>query len=301
MVVGDALGVPVEFVDREVLKRNPVTGMRGYGSHHQPPGTWSDDSSLTLCTVESLIEGYNLKDMAARFVRWFKEGYWTPWGQAFDIGFTTREAITRLAAKVPPEQAGTNAESANGNGSLMRILPAGLYFARASATEILATAHQVSSLTHRHPRSQMACGFYCVLATNLLYGLDFARACQEATGQVLPHYQQPPYSNELPHFERVLSGRVAGLDETEISSDGYVIHTLEAALWCMYHSTSFAEAVLKAVNLGDDSDTTGAVTGGLAGTMYGFRAIPGEWLGAVGRHGDLENLFKRFVARLISQ
>lgn len=300
VVIGDALGVPVEFVDRESLTRAPVTGMQGYGTHLQPPGTWSDDTSLTLCTVESLLSGFDLRDIGEKFVRWYREGYWTPWGQAFDIGLTTGEAIARLAAGVSPEEAGSNAESANGNGSLMRILPVALYFAGAGTPAILEAAHRVSSLTHRHPRSLMACGYYCVLAANLLHGLEFSRACQEAVGQVLPHYRQPPYSNELHHFARVFSGRLAGLDEAQIFSDGYVIHTLEAAIWCLYQSNSFAKAVLKAVNLGGDSDTTAAVTGGLAGIMYGFRAIPGEWLAAVARGDELDHLFRRFVARLAS-
>ncbi|MBC7078058.1 MAG: ADP-ribosylglycohydrolase family protein, partial [Synergistales bacterium] len=110
----------------------------------------------------------------------------------------------------------------------------------------------------------------------------------------------PPYSNELHHFARVFSGRLAGLDEAQIFSDGYVIHTLEAAIWCLYQSNSFPEVVLKAVNLGGDSDTTAAVTGALAGIMYGFRAIPGEWLAAVARGDELDHLFRRFVARLTS-
>ncbi|MGB9887125.1 MAG: ADP-ribosylglycohydrolase family protein [Moorellales bacterium] len=298
VVVGDALGVPVEFVDRERLRRAPVTGMRGYGTHGQPPGTWSDDTSLTLCTLEGLLSGFDLRAIAENFLRWYQEGRWTPWGRVFDVGITTREAIARLAAGVSPEEAGSDAESANGNGSLMRILPVALYFAGAGTEALLDAAHRVSRLTHRHPRSLMACGYYCVLAASLLRGLDFSRACQEAVGQALPYYRQPPYDNELPHFERVFSGRLAGLDEAEIFSDGYVIHTLETAVWCLYQSNSFAEAVLKAVNLGGDTDTTAAVAGGLAGLLYGFGAIPREWLAALARREELEGLFQRFAARL---
>jgi ADP-ribosylglycohydrolase len=132
-LVGDALGVPVEFQSRGAVQKNPVTGMRGFGTHNQPPGTWSDDSSLMLCTVDSLVscDCFDSEDLGDRFVRWKAKGYWTPQGRVFDIGIATAESLSRIAMGVPPEEAGGIDEYSNGNGSLMRILPIALWFSRA--------------------------------------------------------------------------------------------------------------------------------------------------------------------------
>lgn len=297
--VGDALGVPVEFRSREALERDPVTGMRGYGTHRQPPGTWSDDTSLMLCTAESLLArgGFDPADMGARFVRWMREAHWTPWGTVFDIGGTTRAAISRLARGGDPLLAGGAAESDNGNGSLMRILPIALWFAGAPTGELLERAHQASCLTHRHPRSQLACGIYCLTAAAIVRGLDPPSACQHATQEALAHYQGDPWSAEIPHFQRVLSGEIASVPQASVRSGGYVVETLEASIWCVLHSGSFAEAVLKAVNLGGDTDTTATVTGGLAGIHYGVHAIPGEWRAQLARSDEVCRLATHFAAK----
>ena len=171
LLVGDALGVPVEFSSREQRLADPVTDMRAFGTHNQPAGTWSDDGSLALCTASSLIDaGYDLEDTARRFVGWLDEAYWTPHGKVFDIGYTTRRAIQRLRKGTPPTEAGGQREQDNGNGSLMRILPLALRFPNLPVPELLDRAHGLSCLTHAHPRAQLACGFYTVLATRLLAG-----------------------------------------------------------------------------------------------------------------------------------
>ncbi len=300
-VIGDALGVPVEFVDRATLKGNPVTGMREYGSHHQPKGTWSDDSSLLLCTVESLIHGFDLDDLARRFIRWRHQGHWTPWGSVFDIGMATSRAISKLASGVPAEEAGADDENSNGNGSLMRMLPIGIYCAEAPTAQILESAHRASCLTHRHPRSRMACGLYCLIVTRLLEGKSPAEACQRASQEAPEHYKQAPYSNELPHFQDLLSGRIAHLPRQRIRASGYVVDTLIAGLWCLLNSGSYQETVLKAVNLGEDTDTVGTVAGGLAGLHFGLEDVPVQWLSQLARRNDIAELFERFVAALHSQ
>lgn len=290
-LVGDALGVPVEFQPRSARQADPVTGMRGYGTHNQPPGTWSDDGSLTLCTASSLVEsGYDLNDAAARFVRWLDEGYWTQHGWAFDIGYTTRRAIDRLRQGAPPVEAGGQREQDNGNGSLMRILPLALRFPNLPAPELLARAHALSCLTHAHPRSQLACGFYTILATRLLAGQTPKDAYAAAIELTQPAYSHPPFAPELPHYQRVFSGHIADLPEDDIRSSGYVVHTLEASLWCLLRHDSYASAVLAAVNLGEDTDTTGAVTGGLAGIAFGSDAIPAEWIDVLARLDDVQLL-----------
>ena len=159
-VVGDALGVPVEFQSREQLRQNPVQDMRGYGTYHQPAGTWSDDSSLMLCTAEGLADGFDTGRLGMLFTRWLNQAHWTPWQEMFDVGGTTLMAINRLSQGVEPEQAGLIDENSNGNGSLMRILPVALRYFDLPVEELLEHAHQASALTYRHVRGQIASGFY---------------------------------------------------------------------------------------------------------------------------------------------
>src|SRR5258706_256822 len=186
-LIGDALGVPVEFKDRAVRKLDPVSDMREYGTHHQPKGTWSDDGALILCTVESLLHSrLDTNDMGRRFVAWMNDGLWSATGEVFDVGLTTTEALMRIARGTPAEQAGGGDEYDNGNGSLMRILPVALRFADQSTITLLDRLSRASSITHAHGISKMACGFYGVMVSKLLMGsspkeaLDAARA--EFTG-----------------------------------------------------------------------------------------------------------------------
>jgi len=302
-LAGDALGVPVEFQSRETVRENPVTGMRGFGTHRQPAGTWSDDSSLLLCTVESLAHagGLDTADLGERFVRWERDGYWTPHGDVFDIGLTTARAISQIASGIPPEGAGGADANSNGNGSLMRIIPIALWFQGDSVEAIAEHAQRASSLTHRHPRSQLACAFYCLLARELLHGAsreDGLRAAFDAFSRIYTH---TPFAEEMPHFRLLNPEALEKLPETEIASSGYVIHTLLASVWCLLTSQTFEETLLKAVNLGGDTDTTGTVAGGLAGAYYGMKAIPLFWEQLLARHDDVESLFARFSARLQSR
>ena len=300
-IIGDALGVPVEFKSREEVRKNPVTTMRGYGTFNLPPGSWSDDSSLMLCTTESLIDGFDTRLMGQLFIKWLNEAYWTPWGQTFDVGMATHDGIKRLIRGIPPEESGGVNENDNGNGALMRMLPVGVYFASSAVPEILNAAHRASSLTHRHIRSQMACGFYCLMISALLKGNDPKKAYHYAIGQAEERYGQAPYSSELVNFKRILAGDIHQLPEENIKSGGYVIHTLEASTWCLLNSRSFYGAVLKAVNLGEDTDTTGIVTGGLAGIYYGLDAIPQEWIDAIVRKDEIGELFERFCDSITSK
>jgi ADP-ribosylglycohydrolase len=296
-VVGDALGVPVEFSNRADVERNPVTDLREFGTYNQPKGTWSDDSSMMLCTVDSLLRHkFDTADMGQRFVRWGNGELWTPWGKVFDIGGATRIALGRIRQGVPAEQAGGVDENSNGNGSLMRILPVALRFANEPPERLLEFVHRASVITHRHLRSQMACGIYCLLATSLLKGDAPATAHAAAVRIASAFYRQPSFATELPHFETVLSLKLASLAERDISSTGYVVDTLTAAIWCLLTSKNYRETVLKAVNLGGDTDTTGIVAGGLAGIHDGLAAVPENWRTAMARVGDLTTLFEQFAA-----
>jgi ADP-ribosylglycohydrolase len=293
--VGDALGVPVEFRGREALRADPVKGMRGQGTHGQLPGTWSDDTSLMLCLLVGLGHEIDLQGVAGRFIRWRDESYLTPHGEVFDIGSTTREAIARLRRGTPHEEAGGGGEPDNGNGSLMRILPVA-FLSHLSDREAAAAAHAVSCLTHRHPRSQMACGLFVLLCRRLLDGMERNNAYEAAVEAGRRIYAGwAPYDGQVEHFVRFMSGNLGALREEDINSGGYVIHTLEAATWCLLNNGSFAETVLAAVNLGEDTDTTGAVVGGLAGAAYGYASIPAAWLSVLARPEKIEEIVDAFL------
>ncbi|MBI5818170.1 MAG: ADP-ribosylglycohydrolase family protein [Verrucomicrobia bacterium] len=292
-LVGDALGVPVEFKDRATVQADLVTGMRGFGTHNQPPGTWSDDGALTLCTVDSLLNSeFDPQDMGNRFVRWMNDGLWTATGSVFDIGMATTDALMRIASGTSAEQAGGCDEYSNGNGSLMRILPVVLRFANDPVDRFVGRIDRVSSITHGHARSKMACVFHGWVVRHLLQGWKPQPALQAARVGFTERYERTP---EFPRFQRVLADDLATLSEKKVASTGYVLSTLHASHWCLLTTASFEECVLKAVNLGGDADTTGCVAGGLAGVHYGLSAIPEEWRKTLLRHNDVESLFNRFA------
>lgn len=297
-IVGDALGVPVEFTHREERRRDPVSSMRGGGTWNQPPGTWSDDSSLLLCSAESLLGGFDTNDLGRRFVDWYNAERWTPWGTVFDVGMTTRSALLSVARGTTAELAGGVTETSNGNGSLMRILPVALHGASLPTDELLDRVHRASAITHRHPRSQMACGLYSLLAVKLLAGIPGDAAWSAAKEEFRRHYSTREWISETSEFASMIDRDLGTLPETGIGSGGYVMDTLAASTWCLLTTRDYCEAVLKAVNLGGDTDTTGCVVGGLAGLVYGASGIPQEWIGTLARKEDLQGLIREFVGHV---
>lgn len=294
LAVGDALGVPVEFQSRGSLDRQPVTGMRSRGSHNQPAGTWSDDTSLALCLVESLCErGMDYDDQARRFIGWLMHEEWTPHGEVFDVGNATSEAIRRLDDGVEPLEAGRVDEHSCGNGSLMRILPIALYMAYAEPSQRIRTAMDCSRLTHGHVRCQLACALYVEVAVELLLGRPVADAVASAQARLQPWFVAH-FPQELDTFNCVLSSSLECLDRDMVSGQGYVIDTLTASLWCALRAEDYSHGVLAAVNLGDDTDTTGAVTGALLGLRFGVEGIPPEWIDMLARKSDVLALVDRF-------
>lgn len=289
LIVGDALGVPVEFKSRKEIAINPVTNMRGHGTHNQPAGTWSDDSSMALATLDSIKkeDGINTDSIMENFAKWCLRGEYTPFNDVFDIGIATRNAIISYGQGMEPLKCGGAGEYDNGNGSLMRILPACIYLwdrAKKKCTtddEGIYLVHNASALTHAHIRSQMACGIYYFMVKAILNesGILIDRM-QVGINKAWAYYRRDLRNNkELANYDRIMDLNVLkDADESTIKSSGYVVDTLEASIWCLLNTDSYSEAVLKAVNLGDDTDTIGAVTGGLAGLYYGYDAIPAEWI-----------------------
>lgn len=295
-ILGDALGVPVEHSTRHELSLVAVKNMLGFGRYDQPAGTWSDDTSLVLCTMESLLRGYDPDDMARTFCRWMFESYWTATGFVFDAGVTTFLALERFrSGTISARECGGTTEDDCGNGALMRMLPAAVYFRNEPAEKLLERIHDVAAITHAHPRSLIACGLYSLIIAELCRGVPKEQAFGGAVETARAYYKGDRFAGELPHFRRILSGESAGLDRSHISSSGYVVDTLEASLWCFLRHTSTREILLSAVNLGLDTDTTGMVAGGLAGACYGLEGIPGEWPASLARKEEIDGLVDSFV------
>jgi ADP-ribosyl-[dinitrogen reductase] hydrolase len=299
VAIGDALGVPAEFTNRETLKLNPVKDYIGYKSHNQPPGTFSDDSSLTFCLAESLCNGYDLNDLGNRFIQWRENAYWTAGGIVFDIGMTTHRAISRLKTGTRPSLAGDFDEDCNGNGSLMRIMPLLFYVRDLELEKRYAIIKDVSSVTHGHIRSVIACFYYLEFALELLKGSDKQTAYVNAGRTVYDFIiSQQIVQSEVDMFAPLLKDDITKQHINSIPSFGYVMNTLKASMYCFMTTENYQDATLMAVNLGNDADTTGAVTGGLAGLYYGFNAIPEKWRKEIKRSNDIMDLCDRLSKAL---
>ncbi len=301
LATGDALGVPVEFEMRRTLQENPVVNMRSFGSWHQPAGTWSDDTSLTIAAMESIsrLKKIDYLDVMENFLKWYERDEFTATGERFDIGNTTRSAIVRFSRKIlPPNKCGATEGSSNGNGSLMRILPATLYlyFTRGQiGGDELKIIHEFSALTHGHAISKTACGIYSLIAAQILNGKNISEAILVGMAAARVFYGE---DKAFKNFSRLCDENFAALPEDKISASGYVVSTLEAALWCLLNTDNYKSLALKAVNLGEDTDTTAAVAGGLAGIFYGADKIPAEWLATLKRRDYLEKICEDFAAVL---
>ena len=299
LVVGDAMGVPVEFTSGEDRKIDPVTDMIGYGTYNQPEGTWSDDSSMALATLVSIRDKGEIdyKDIMERFHDWCMYGAYTPFDEVFDIGIATSRAIMKYSNGAKPLESGGKTEWDNGNGSLMRILPVCLYiveqqkYKKLSDGEAIDIIHNCSALTHAHLRSKIACGIYYFLVKAVLdKDGELIERLQQGVDNAFKYYGESTES-ELDNYNRLISlSEFKDTPENQIKSTGYVVYTLEAAIWCLVNSSSYEEVILKAVNLGDDTDTVAAITGGLAGLYYGYDNIPDKWKSKLQKRDWIDSL-----------
>lgn len=277
-VVADALGVPVEFKSREELNVRPLKEMIGYGSHFVPEGTWSDDSSMLLATMDSITErsGIDYNDMMKKFCDWYVHKKYTGTGVVFDIGISTHKALNKFYNGIDALDCGLKGEYDNGNGSLMRILPVSLYsyYNNLSEEEEIEMLNNCSSLTHAHEISKLGCKIYTDYISAILDGKDK----REAFNALLEKNYSNNYSkNSINKYTRLLNVNFEKLNISQIKSSGYIVDTLEASIWCVLNTDSYEEAVIKAVNLGGDTDTIAAVTGSIAGLLYGRENIPQRW------------------------
>ena len=301
VVVGDALGCPVQFESREEVARHPVTGMRGYGTFNLSEGSWTDDSSLTIALLESIrrVGEIDLDDIMGNFMKWLYDGEFTPYGESYDIGRGTMQAINRYKKNRKAKKCGGDEEWNNGNGSLMRIMPACLYCSVMESSgmysdrDAIDVIHSVGGLTHAHIRSNIACGLYFFMAKYILFREgSLQERIQEGLTQGFAFYESYLADKENLHYYDRLKDLEAfkSLPADKIKSTGYVVDALEAAVWSLITTDSFDQALLKAVNLGDDTDTVGAIAGGLAGLYYGYDSIPEDWLSAIKRREWIEEM-----------
>ena len=290
LAVGDALGVPYEFGPRPARRQDPCTDMVGYRTHNQPPGTWSDDTSMALVLTEQLSAAAPLEAVASGFARWLFEAEWTPGGEVFDYGGATANALADFAQGGNPRTSGGTGEASNGNGSLMRTAPLAWFVRELPPEQRRIRSFEISAITHAHPRSLLACWFCVEVCVALLAGKAPAGAVDESWDEIAFWVESnPDFALDWKYYARCRSS-LARRPVQEISSSGYVVHTLEAALWCLLTSSNYRETVLRAVNLGEDTDTTGAVAGAFSGLVYGEAQIPKEWLAALARRDDIVRL-----------
>lgn len=294
LLVGDALGVPYEFhppqdlPPLENIEFAPPPGFRR--SHaHVPPGTWSDDGAQALALLASLLERgeLDLQDFGQRLVAWYKQGYMAVDGMVFDIGIQTSRAIGAIIAGTPAAKAGPKDEYANGNGSLMRVLPLALWH-RGSDEALVNDAHRQSLPTHGHPRAQVCCALYCLWARRLLQ--EVSNPWQDAVITLRTIYD--PDSPEYEELER----RIRPDDPPEAGGSGYVVDCLHSARRAVQTGT-YEQVVKAAVSLGHDTDTTACVAGGIVGIRDGVTAIPKHWREQLRGRELVEPLLQQLVQR----
>jgi ADP-ribosyl-[dinitrogen reductase] hydrolase len=278
LAVGDALGTTLEFRARGSFE--PLTDIVGGGPFHLKPGQWTDDTSMALCLASSLVEcnGFDARDQMERYCRWRDEGYWSSTGYCFDIGGTVAAALERYRLTGEPFAGSTDPYSA-GNGCIMRLAPVPLfYYPDLEAAEHYAA--ESSRTTHGAAECVDACRLMARMLVRALAG--------QPKEEVLLGDSETFHGS--PRITAIARGEYMDRPEAQIRSSGYVVHTLEAALWCFWHSQSFADAVLRAAHLGEDADTTAAVCGQIAGAFYGEAGIPAHWLEKIALREEIRAL-----------
>ena len=298
LAVGDALGTTLEFTPPGSFR--PISDMMGGGPFGLRPGEWTDDTSMALCLAESLIEcgGFDPADQMQRYVRWWHEGHLSSTGECFDIGNTVGSALSQFERTREP-YCGSKDPMSAGNGSIMRLAPVPMFYA-ASPKEAVEKSEGSSWTTHQAPAAIDACRYFGGLIVGALNGVSKGELLVERFCPVAGCWDDGPL---VPEIDEVACGLFKSKEPPDIQGSGYVVKSLEAALWAFHRSDSFREGCLLAVNLGDDADTTGAVYGQLAGACYGENGIPDEWLSSLAHRQLIASFAQRLyeLSRSISR
>ncbi len=275
LACGDAVGTAVEFSSRGTFK--PLTDMIGGGPFGLAPGEWTDDTSMALCLAASLLDkgGFDAHDQMKRYVDWWRTGYMSATGECFDIGITVRSALSRFERSGEPFAGSPDPQTA-GNGSLMRLAPAVLFYFPVDE-DVVHFCTESSRTTHAAPEAVECCKLFGCVLSNALRGHPKAVVLDAGDLALVE-----------PKVTAIAAGGYLAKSRAEVFGTGYSVASLEAALWCFNHTATFANAVLEAANLGDDADTTAAIVGQLAGAYYGSSAIPGAWLDKLHMRAEIE-------------
>lgn len=285
LAVGDALGTTLEF--KSPGSFTPLTDMVGGGPFGLKPGQWTDDTSMALCLADSLnvCQGFDASDQMQRYMRWYRNGLWSSTGACFDIGNTTSQALHQFERTGEPYSGSTNPKSA-GNGSLMRLAPVAMVYAGVPA-KLDDFAALSSRTTHAAPTAIDACRYYAALIAGALRGIDKESLLSAHFSLVPGQWEKKPLH---PEIEEVAAGSFAQRNPPRIKGSGFVVRSLEAALWAFYCTEDYRSGCLLAANLGDDADTTAAIYGQLAGAYYGLVGIPAEWVGKINMLDEILHL-----------
>jgi ADP-ribosyl-[dinitrogen reductase] hydrolase len=272
LAAGDALGTTLEFHSPGTFP--PLEDMTGGGPFHLQPGEWTDDTSMALCLAESLVEchAFDPRDQMERYLRWYRQGHLSSNGRCFDIGITVREALARFERSGEPFSGSTDPYSA-GNGSLMRLASVVLFF-DLDAEQAIHYAGESSRTTHGAEAAIDACRYFAGLLVGALLGESKETLLSQRYCPLPDYWQAHPF---VPEIDEIACGTFKTRQPPQIQGSGYVVRSLEAALWAFHHADSFRQGCLLAANLGDDADTTAAIYGQLAGAYYGEQAIPTAW------------------------
>lgn len=290
LVVGDCMGVPLDFTDPGTFQ--PVNDMIGGGPFNLDPGMWTDDTSMALCLAESLIisRKFDPADQLRRYLRWYKEGHLSVNGECFDIGNTTQEALMKFWDTGEPYP-GPDHELSAGNGSLMRLAPVPLFF-RSDPLLAIHYSGLSSRTTHNHPLAVDACRYMGSLLVGAVNGAVKEELLSPRYSPVPGYWEEHPLQGEI---DEVAIGSFKEREPPQIRGRGYVVKSLEAALWAFYKSKNFKDGCLLAVNLGEDADTTGAIYGQLAGAYYGKSGIPIRWIDKLKKADLIKSIIQRLL------
>lgn len=297
LAVGDALGVPYEFMRRDQTQAVDLTNMKSNGYFHkQPAGAWSDDTAMTLASMDSITRshGFDPDDMMAAFQDWYQNGAYTSTGETFGVGRTVYHALRKAQNLLPALQCGQKRFHDNGNGSLMRVAPVALYCAfhdlgRADEVRLVGDA---SAITHAHEISKLGCLIYTDFLKFLTNGIN-KRAAYDKCCEI--DYSNAFSKKALKAYERVLHGGLPDLHRHMLVESGFVVATLEAALWCVLTESTYEDTAVVAVRLGYDTDTVAAIAGSISGIIYGRETIPPKWMSDLLQKESINSLCESFA------
>lgn len=295
LAVGDAMGVPIEYEERDVLINNPVTSMTGYGTHDVPEGTWSDDTSFALATMDSIVScgEISFSNIADCYCNWIRSGKYTATGKIFDIDITSKNALIKYASDGDVTSCGQNGIKDNGNGCLSRMIPIAFYcyYNNLRNSEIYELVSGVSSITHSSKESILGCYIFVKYMMFLLNGKDKFASYNMVK---LVDYKEFFDEDTIEFYNRFLKTNIGNMNVDDLKSDSYIVYTLETVLWIVLNCNSVVESIVGAVNLGGDTDGIAGLSGALMGIIYGISDIPSKWLSCMKKLDYLESVIIEF-------